>query len=101
QEQDAAYLNKKHAERGQPPIVPLYTSADAQSAIRRLTGRAYDAWFDLPQAGARVQFLDAGHILGSAITVFIAQEGDKTIRLGFTGDLGPKDKLILRDPEAA
>src|SRR5581483_2832328 len=54
-----------------------------------------------PGARARVQFLDAGHILGSAITIFHAQEGDRLIRLGYTGDLGIKNKLILRDPEPA
>lgn len=101
QEQDAQYLNTKNADRGEPPIVPLYTHLDAQNAIRRLIGRSYDVWFDLPQAGARVQFLDAGHILGSAITVVQTQQEGRTIRLGFTGDLGPLDKLILRDPEPA
>lgn len=100
QEQDAAYLNKKNAGTGQPPIVPLYTHADADLAIRAMTGRSYDFWFQ-PRNNIRVQFLDAGHILGSAITIMEIQEGGRTIRFGFTGDLGLKNKLILRDPEPA
>lgn len=101
QEQDAAYLNKKRELRGEEPIVPIYTRADAEDAIRALEGRSYNFWFELPRASVRVQFLDAGHILGSAITILHAFEGDRTIRLGYTGDLGVKDKLILRDPAAA
>jgi metallo-beta-lactamase family protein len=101
QEQDAAYLNKKRAARDQELIVPIYTRADAEDAIRALTGRSYRYWFELPQFNARAMFLDAGHILGSAITVVEVREGDHTLRLGFTGDLGVKDKLILRDPEPA
>jgi metallo-beta-lactamase family protein len=101
QEQDAAYLNKKRAVRGEEPIVPIYTRQDAESAIRALTGRSYNFWFEIPRASLRAQFLDAGHILGSAITIIHAYEGERTIRLGFTGDLGVKDKLILRDPQPA
>lgn len=98
QEQDAAYLNKKKSRNGSEAIVPLYTRAEAEWAIGCLTGRAYDKWFDVPNANVRAQFLDAGHILGSAITIIEAQEDGKTVRLGFSGDLGVKDKLILRDP---
>lgn len=101
QEQDAAYLNKKRALRGEEPIQPLYTRADAEAAIRALTGRSYNFWFELPRASMRVQFLDAGHILGSAITILHIHEGERTLRLGYTGDLGVKDKLILRDPQPA
>lgn len=101
QEQDTAYLNKKRGLRGAEMLVPLYTRQDAETAIRSLTGRAYDKWFNVPGAPLRAQFLDAGHILGSAITVVEMQENGKTLRLGFSGDLGVKDKLILRDPAPA
>lgn len=101
QEQDAAYLNKKRELRGEEPIVPLYTREDAEDAIRALTGRSYNFWFEIPRASVRVQFLDAGHILGSAITIIHAHEGERTIRIGYTGDLGVRNKLILRDPQPA
>lgn len=101
QEQDAAYLNKKRERRNEGPIVPIFTREDAEDAIRSLTGRSFNFWFDLPRASIRVQFLDAGHILGSAITILHVSEGDRTIRLGYTGDLGVKNKLILRDPQPA
>lgn len=101
QEQDAAYLNKKRALRGEEPIVPIYTRADAEDAIRSLTGRSYNFWFEIPRANLRAQFLDAGHILGSAVTIIHAQEGGRTVRLGFSGDMGVFNKLILRDPQPA
>lgn len=101
QEQDAAYLNKKRAGRGEEPIVPIYTRADVEVAVRALTGRSYNFWFELPHANIRAQFLDAGHILGSAITQLDIVESERTIRFGYTGDLGVKNKLILRDPQPA
>jgi metallo-beta-lactamase family protein len=101
QEQDAAYLNKKNAARNLPPIQPLYTHVDAEAAIKAFSTRSYDWQFALEDAQAQVTFLDAGHILGSAITILELHEGSRTVRLGFTGDLGMKGALILRDPEPA
>lgn len=101
QEQDAAYLNKKRVLRGQDLIEPIYTQPDAEAAIRAFAGRSYNFWFQMPRTNVRAEFLDAGHILGSAITILQIQEGERTIRFGFTGDLGVKDKLILRDPAPA
>jgi metallo-beta-lactamase family protein len=66
-----------------------------------MVGRAYETWFDLAERGARVRMLDAGHILGSAITVIELNPPGRTIRLGFTGDLGRPGTLLLRDPEIA
>lgn len=101
QEQDAAYLNKKHALRGQEAVVPLYTRPDAEAAVRCLAGRAYEKWFGVPGTRMQARFLEAGHILGSAVTQLEIHENGKPLRLGFSGDLGVKDKLILRDPAPA
>lgn len=101
QEQDAEYLNRKQAARGLAPIRPLYTIADAERALKSISTRAYEFQFDLVKAGAQVTFHDAGHILGSAITVLELQEAARTVRLGFTGDIGRKGTLILRDPVPA
>jgi metallo-beta-lactamase family protein len=98
QEQDAEYWNAKHPGE---PIQPLYGQDDAERAIRAITTRAYASEFDLDKAGARARFMDAGHILGSAITVLELDEGGRKTRFGFSGDLGRKGTLILRDPEPA
>ena len=102
QEQDAEYLNQKTWRKGQPPVMPLYTTRDAENAISRLNGRAYDAWFNLDgSVNDRVQFIDAGHILGSAITIMELKDQGRALRVGFTGDLGRSNTSILRDPQTA
>jgi metallo-beta-lactamase family protein len=93
QRQDALHVNKIRGRHGLPPVTPLYTEEDAERAIRRLQPIAYHEPFAV--GPARITFLDAGHILGSAITVV---EADGR-RLGFTGDLGRPGGAILRDPE--
>ncbi len=100
QEQDAEYLNQKKSRRNLPKIQPLYTTDDAEHTLKHLVGQSYHQWFDLPERdGVRVIFHDAGHILGSAITVLELHEQDRTVRVGFTGDLGRPNTFILRDPE--
>jgi len=46
-------------------------------------------------------FLDAGHILGSAIVLLEIEESQHRTRLLFSGDLGRRDMPILRDPSPA
>lgn len=93
QHQDAHHVNKIRARAGLPPVVPLYTADDAARTIGRLRAVPYHEPFRL--GPARVTFYDAGHILGSAITII---EADGRT-LGFTGDLGRPGAAILRDPE--
>lgn len=101
QEQDAEFLTRQHVKRGQPPIVPLYTLADVENTIKLLSSRSYDYPFELTRAGTRATFYDAGHILGSAVTTLELSDGARTVRVGYSGDLGIKNKLILRDPHPA
>src|SRR5512136_237440 len=98
QESDAAYLNKRNAERGQPLIKPIYTEADVVKCLQHFVAYEYHRAFE-PIPGARVTFRDAGHILGSAEVIVDYEENQKKRRLVFTGDLGRKHLPILRDPE--
>src|SRR5439155_1176059 len=76
------FANKVRARQGQPPLQPLYTIDDAEQAIRRLSPVPYHQTFQVgPATGV---FYDAGHILGSAVTV-LAVEGRTIV---FSGDLG-------------
>jgi metallo-beta-lactamase family protein len=99
QEQDAEYLNQKKSRRGMPKVEPLYTIHDAERTMPHFVGRAYDSPFYI--GNVRVTMLDAGHILGSAVTVLEVNENGRKIRLGFTGDLGRPGTLLLRNPEIA
>jgi metallo-beta-lactamase family protein len=72
---------------------PLYEEADVRSALRLFKEVRYGE--DLTVArGVTARFVDAGHILGSAIIVVRA--AGRT--LVFSGDLGRRSSPILRDP---
>ena len=100
QEQDAEYLNQKKSRKGMPKIEPLYTLQDAEQTFPRLVGHGYEQWYRV-DGNARAMMIDAGHILGSAITILEIGENGRTLRLGFTGDLGRPHTSLLRDPEIA
>ncbi len=98
QESDIRYINKKRARKGQPPLEPLYTVEDATACLGNFVTVGYHR--PLPIApGVTLTFYEAGHILGSAVVVLDIEEAGQQRRLVFTGDLGRKDKPILRDPE--
>ena len=96
QEEDARFANKMKFSKHQPAL-PLYTTEDAERVLPHLRALEYDQPQTLSD-GTQIRFLDAGHILGSAIVEVIAQKGEKPIRMIFSGDLGRYDALILRDP---
>lgn len=99
QEQDAAYLNQKTNRQGLPPVSPLYTIADAERALTLFRGHSYGAPVEVVP-GARVTFIEAGHILGAALTVFdLDGGGRRPHRLGFAFDLGRRNLPLIRDPE--
>ena len=97
QQSDAVYLNKKQARRGEPPIQPLYSVADAAATTRRFQRQDYGAAFE-PVPGAQVRLVDAGHILGSAGVVLDLEEKGRRLRLMFSGDVGRPGMPLLRDP---
>jgi metallo-beta-lactamase family protein len=45
------------------------------------------------------EYWDAGHILGSALTVLEFRRNGRRFRLGMSGDLGRPGRRILRDPD--
>ncbi|MBD3237967.1 MAG: MBL fold metallo-hydrolase [Candidatus Eisenbacteria bacterium] len=98
QERDVEFVNKRRARKKQKPKEPIYTEAHAEQTQPLFVGHDYHRPFDVIP-GVRATFFDAGHILGSAITVLEIEEGGRRLRLGFTGDLGRPDLPIIRDPE--
>ena len=83
------------SERGIAP--PLYTVAQAQSALRLLRPVEYGE-VPNPAEGVQVSFHDAGHILGSASLQVVLGQGRHARRLVFSGDLGMPDRPVLQDP---
>ncbi len=97
QESDAEFVNKKHSRRGNGPIEPLYTEADAVEAAKHLQGVHYDEPFE-PIPGVIARLVEAGHILGSAAVSLEIEEKGRKIRLWFSGDIGRYKLPLLRDP---
>jgi len=101
QENDYWY-SKKHPLPGNKLFPPLYTVDDAESASRHFEPTPYNrkasAWNQL-NGRLRFKFYDAGHILGSAITVIEGDESGRKITLAYTGDLGNTHVPILPEPE--
>lgn len=76
---------------------PLYSEREVEAALGRCEGHPYDKVVTLSPS-CRVRFLDAGHILGSSIVEVWIDDGSREKKLVFSGDLGHRDKPIVRDP---
>jgi len=97
QESDAEYINKKRIKRGEEPVIPLYTTADARAACELLVEKDYQQSFEVCP-GVIATFVEAGHILGSTAIILDIEETGHRFRLWFSGDIGRFDLPILRDP---
>ncbi|MEP6662113.1 MAG: MBL fold metallo-hydrolase [Verrucomicrobiota bacterium] len=97
QQSDAEFISRKRAKKNLPPIEPLYSSTDAEKAIRQFVTVGYDRPISVSD-GVTVTFVDAGHILGSAQVVLDIQENGRKFRYLFSGDVGRGHDDILRDP---
>lgn len=97
QELEAKWKNRKAERRGERPRPPLYTAADAISCLQCFQPVSYGEDVQLDEQ-VRARFLDAGHILGSAIIEVWVKENDEEIKIVFSGDLGNSGTSIVRDP---
>jgi len=99
QEEDADYKKKRHQREGRKgphPEVPLYTIDDAQKVFPLLHGMNYNEKLTLGE-GMEVSFHEAGHVLGSSMIQIKVNQGDETRTIIFSGDIGTRNKPILRD----
>ncbi len=91
--------------RRQPPVLevdldePLYTQKEARRALEQFKAIDYDEEIEVAP-GITATFVDAGHILGSAIIrIRVAERaGGPERTIVFSGDLGRPDTPIIRDP---
>lgn len=98
QEQDAEWENKKRKRAGRKLIEPLYTMADAQNSLRYFESYHYNQRIEINDE-ISIRFKDAGHILGSAILELWFNDGEKSTKIVFSGDLGMPNRPIIRNPE--
>lgn len=97
-EMETEWENRKRMRAGLPEIEPLYTSEDALISMQYFNSIPYDETININES-ISLRFRDAGHLLGSAIIELWIKEEENEKKLVFSGDLGVKDKPILRDPE--
>lgn len=101
EEQDAEYRQRHHI--GPPDErEPLITREDIGPVLKQMVAVPYargGGWHEMRE-GWRLKFYDAGHILGSAMSVVeFADESGEVKRVCYTGDVGPKGQPLMRDPE--
>ena len=96
QEEDARQANR-HGYSKHKPALPLYREADALRALTQLQPLGYHRPIEVTPA-VTVEFVPAGHLLGSAY-VLARLSGAGTILFG--GDLGRYGRPVLRDPADA
>jgi metallo-beta-lactamase family protein len=98
QERDVEFVNRRPERHGARPRAPIYTEADVEKTLPRIQAHDYGASFEVAP-GVSAHLRDAGHILGSALSVLDLAEGGRRLRLCFTGDLGRPHLPIIRDPD--
>nr|WP_269467952.1 MBL fold metallo-hydrolase [Devosia ureilytica] len=99
QEGEAERETRKRSRRGDEPVKPLYSMADAEEALDHRQTCRYGEWIE-PGPGVRARYWNAGHIIGSAsIEVEVLDGDDKPVRLMFSGDIGPDEKVFYNEPE--
>ncbi len=99
---EAEWKNRKAKRAGEPEVVPLYDMNDAMGVLTQFVSCDYDSIVEVCE-NLKVRFVDAGHLLGSAsIEMWIAEEtkdGRQERKIVFSGDLGPGNRPMIRDPE--
>jgi len=97
QMQDAEFSNR-HLKPGQEKEEPLYTDEDVIKTVSQMKIVEYEEDFEI-EPGIRLQFTDAGHILGSAAVHLTITEDGKSTRVSFSGDVGRYGDLLLKSPQ--
>ncbi|TSC72357.1 MAG: putative exonuclease of the beta-lactamase fold involved in RNA processing [Parcubacteria group bacterium Gr01-1014_70] len=85
---DSLGVLEKEARSGEDTL--LYEEKDIDAALALWEGKPYGEEFEV--GDLRIVFRNAGHILGSAITVVEHKDGE---RIAFTGDLGNSPAPLL------
>ncbi len=96
QESDAEWKNRKGKRSGRDTVEPLYTTADAETAIAHLHPVSYGDILQI-EDNILVRFSDVAHLLGSAcIEVWLSENGEER-KIVFSGDVGNLDQPIIRN----
>jgi len=98
QEKEIEWVNRKRMRAGKKPEPPMYTAKDGLDSCDLFKPVDYGK-IQVIDDNISFRFLDAGHMLGSAIVEIWIKEQDKTEKIVFSGDLGNEENPIIRSPE--
>ena len=100
QARDAEYLRKQAARKGEKfTWTPLFNEKDVINAANQIVTLSYERNMFI-SSDVQLKFFDAGHILGSAFAslTISGQRKGEDVNILFTGDIGRKNKPIIRNP---
>ena len=99
QEMEVEQLNRRNKRRGRQEVTPIYSLLDALEAVKQMRPTRLGDWCEAAP-GIRFRLWNAGHLLGSASVELETAGNGKPMRILFSGDLGPDNKLLQPSPEA-
>ncbi|MFZ7096387.1 MBL fold metallo-hydrolase RNA specificity domain-containing protein [Luteimonas dalianensis] len=102
---DAAWLeasdtereNRRRAQRGKPPLQPLFGQDDVDAVMRQMRPLPFGGRHEI-LPGITVTLGHAGHILGAASVLLDLRDGGMRRRLLYSGDIGPDATALIPDP---
>ncbi len=98
QAKDFEFLRRRAGKKGELfDKQPLYNEHDVVGVLNHFVTASYHRAIPIAD-GVKATFYDAGHILGSAITVLEINHNGQKMKVAFSGDLGRKNLPIIRDP---
>ncbi|MBX9653411.1 MBL fold metallo-hydrolase [bacterium] len=97
QMEDCAQFNRRLRRGQEPAEEPLYDLHDVERTLRLIETIDYQCPKEIAD-GITITFFDSGHILGAASVQMKITDGNRTITVVFSGDIGLSGSPILRDP---
>lgn len=94
---DAKRENRRRATKGERAVKPLFTPEDVGKVCELFRTVDYNHWLEIAP-GIKIQFVEAGHILGSSCVEMVINQNGGRRHLIFSGDIGQWDAPIMRDP---
>ena len=98
QQSEAEWKNRKSRRAGGGEVTPLYTMEDAQGVLEYFVPCHYHQVVHVCD-DIDIEFIDAGHLLGSSSIKVTMREGGEERVVAFSGDIGKPNRPLIKDPE--
>ncbi|MDO4492216.1 MAG: MBL fold metallo-hydrolase [Lachnospiraceae bacterium] len=98
QEFEAEWKNRKGKRAAQEEVEPMYSLEDAAGVLTKFVPCSYHEVIEICP-GLKVQFLDAGHLLGSSCIEMWVTEGEVEKKILFSGDIGNSNQELIKNPD--